>query len=462
MQKIYRSKGFNDSEKILYKICDKTFFKLWAFANPFRNDGKELCDLLVVFEKSVLVFSVKDIKFNKKTDVSIAWKRWKKKAIDKSIEQVEAAVKWLKNNPNKVYLDSKCEVALPVIIPKEGVKYYSIVVANGSEEACKEFSVDNINGSIGIIYSKDVFYSNNCSSPFVVRLSSNEGLIHVFDSYTLNVILGELDTITDLVNYLETKEEAILKLFELMYCGEEDLLAHYYSSFDEKNGCYNILPLKEKGPVLMIPEGCWNSFINIEQYINKKEDDKKSKFWDNLFHRVFEEAIEDRLIGDFDIFKDEQFFQPIVKEPRIARRLFYKLITDAIKEFPKLNSNFIVKLIAFPSFFPDIMYVFLQTWLGDTANCSVEYCEETQRSVRKYYLEVACGVIANKFPKIKKVIGIAIYAPKYVVGNSEDFYFFDCEKMDYNELKEYEILGKELKILQNENINFYRIDEFPI
>ena len=45
--------------------------------------------------------------------------------------------------------------------------------------------------------------------------------------------LGELDTIFDLSSYLDAKLEAIRRYDGLMYCGEEDLLAHYFLNFDE-------------------------------------------------------------------------------------------------------------------------------------------------------------------------------------------------------------------------------------
>jgi len=41
-----------------------------------KGDGKELCDLLVVFEKHILIFSDKDCRFNDAVDLKLAWSRW--------------------------------------------------------------------------------------------------------------------------------------------------------------------------------------------------------------------------------------------------------------------------------------------------------------------------------------------------------------------------------------------------
>lgn len=77
---IKKSSGVTQTEKILADLCERTFLKLWAYPNPYKADGKELCDLLAVFENHVFIFFDRESKkFDKsEKDVQVQWERWKK------------------------------------------------------------------------------------------------------------------------------------------------------------------------------------------------------------------------------------------------------------------------------------------------------------------------------------------------------------------------------------------------
>lgn len=55
MTKINKSEGLTPTEKSLFELCESTFLKLWTYANPYKEDRKELCDLLAVFEDDVFL-----------------------------------------------------------------------------------------------------------------------------------------------------------------------------------------------------------------------------------------------------------------------------------------------------------------------------------------------------------------------------------------------------------------------
>ena len=64
---ISRADGITDSERYLKKLCERTFLSLWSYPNVYRDqggaakgDGKEVCDLLVVFENHIIMFSDND------------------------------------------------------------------------------------------------------------------------------------------------------------------------------------------------------------------------------------------------------------------------------------------------------------------------------------------------------------------------------------------------------------------
>src|SRR5712691_960062 len=55
----YDAAGVTASEKHLGRLCRHTFLNLWSYQNVFKEPGKELCDLLVIFGQDVLLFSDK-------------------------------------------------------------------------------------------------------------------------------------------------------------------------------------------------------------------------------------------------------------------------------------------------------------------------------------------------------------------------------------------------------------------
>ncbi len=86
----------NPSEQFVYEVCSKSFFSLWSYLNPLREDGAELCDILVQFGKHLIIFSVKDITFNENChDLTLAAERWTRSAVEKSIKQALGAEKYL-------------------------------------------------------------------------------------------------------------------------------------------------------------------------------------------------------------------------------------------------------------------------------------------------------------------------------------------------------------------------------
>ena len=94
---------------------------------------------------------------------------------------------------------------------------------------------------------------------------------------------------------------------------------------------------------------------------------------------------------------------------------------ESIRNFPETSQRIMRNLSFMPSFFEDKGYVFLQLKVDDITDYDNEY-----RPKRQALLEVACGAAKNKFKHLKKIIGIAIDAPKYAETNSEDFILMDC------------------------------------
>ncbi len=110
LNQIVKEKGLTASEKHLVQLSEKTFLGLWSYPNVYTDEGytknkqgKELCDLLIVFGKKIIIFSDKGGKeFKEGVDVKVAWGRWLRETISSS-KQLYGAESWLKNFHTKPY-----------------------------------------------------------------------------------------------------------------------------------------------------------------------------------------------------------------------------------------------------------------------------------------------------------------------------------------------------------------------
>lgn len=402
---IEKSKGVTVTEKLLADLCDGTFLKLWSYPNPYNEKGDELCDLLAVFENHVFVFFDREnlTLDNKEKDPLVNWQRWKKKVIEAQIKTANGAERYIKSK-RKIYLDNELSIPFPIDIKVEDAIIHKIIVAHGAKDACKNFSEGNVYGSLAVSYGDQ---SPGFPFPFFLDLE-RENPIHVFDSHNLPIVLSELDTFYDFTAYLDAKLEAIQKYSFLSYCGEEDLLAHYYSNFDEQNNCHYIGTREKDITGVVIGEGEWHSFIQRPEYIEKKAADKRSYLWDEIIQRTCDVTLRDELLGDHSPLEGRSAIHEMAKEPRFHRRMLSEHIENAIKTFPETPERLVRKLSYMPSIYTDKGYVFLQL-----KAIGLSKSEEEYREKRKAMLEIACGAAKNKFRQLNTVVGIAIDAPKY-------------------------------------------------
>jgi uncharacterized protein YecA (UPF0149 family) len=78
-------------------------------------------------------------------------------------------------------------------------------------------------------------------------------------------------------------------------------------------------------------------------------------------------------------------------------------------------------------------------------------------------LTVACGAAKNKFPQLKKVIGIAVDAPKLYEENSEDFVLLDCTKWSNQQRLEFKNENAIFKFFETPELQRREVQtsEFP-
>jgi hypothetical protein len=308
---------------------------------------------------------------------------------------------------------------------------------------------------LAILYGHSVAQS---TFPFKIDIDK-ENPFHVFDSYNLPIIFGELDTFFDFSSYLEAKIEAIKSLDALFYCGEEDLLAHYYLNFDKSKKRHFIGTSRKDINFVMIGEGEWKDLVELEIYKRKKSADKVSYLWDELIQRTCQNSLDGTLRGNANLLKGQSAIHEMAKEPRFARRALSEHMIQAIRNFPESSRQFMRYLSFMPSFYKEKGYVFLQIKVDEITDYENDY-----RPMRRAMLEVACGAAKNKFAHLKKVIGIAIDAPKFTRMNSEDFILMDCSDWPDDRREHYEKENEMMGFFKSANLTLQKkkVTEFPV
>ena len=449
--KITKSSGVTKTENLLADLCEATFLKLWSYPNPYKDDGKELCDLIAIFDNHIFIFFDREQSaFQKKEkDITLNWTRWKKEVVDKQIKTAIGAESYLLGK-GKIFLDAKQQVPLPLLLPDHNLYIHKIIVAHGAKDACKDFSNENISGSLAISYGEVLL---DDSVPFSVELDKKD-TIHLFDSENIDLILKELDTVYDFKSYIVAKEKAIKELPFLIYSGEEDLLAYYFQDFDKANECHYISPSNKSINGMQISQGMWQSFSQSSAYVNRKKANKPSYLWDSIIQQTAEYAFNGTLVGDMRVFSCEKsaLFE-MAKEPRVARRGLSDCIQESIENFSKSSFR---EMVFLPSYYPETGYIFLQLSKDDIAY-------DDYRVIRQRMLDTACGVAKNKFPHLKKMIGIAVEPLKFNQRISTDFALLLCEEWSSEKTRYYEEKNKDFEFFETTSLRIseIKIQDFP-
>ena len=286
--------GKTPSEQYLAKLCQRSFLSLWSFPNVFTDRGKEktgigqeLCDLLVVFGNDVIIFSDKSCEYKNTNRLQVDWNRWYNKAIGKSCEQIFGAERWIRLFSDRIFLDASCNVPFPITLPpSDSIRIHRIAVALGAKDACRSFYGSGSGSGSGSLrlntdlspIMADDSEGERLKAFTVGHFDRTKGYVHVFDDVTLDIVLGELDTISDFCIYLRKKEQ-LIQSATVSSSGEEDILAFYLTTMDA-DGQHGF-GLGEHQYTSITIEDKWNHIKINKIYMHKKKLDQGSYIWDD-------------------------------------------------------------------------------------------------------------------------------------------------------------------------------------
>ncbi len=422
MTRFFRSFGTTASERALHRLCTETFLSLWSYANVYRDqgrpkqgaDGKELCDLLVVFGRHVLIFSDKSCGFPDSGDSARDWSRWYKRAIARSAKQVFGAERWILHHPDRVYLDPACGIPMPIAIPANA-RVHRIVVATGARER----HARGAGGSGSLMLNPAIVGSQHTeptATPFTIGwVDGDKRYVHVFDELTIFTLLKQLDTVTDLVAYLERKEE-LLNAGGLAFAPNETcLLAMYLATLDSNERHTFPEGAVEGKSKLIIDPQAWNDLVALPNYRRKREADEPSYIWDSFIEYWTSHLMDGDLLGD--VSQIELALREMASEPRVLRRALGQGILSVRSMVAQSGKNFGARTIATS---PEKKKVYALLAVHDNGEDDYARYREYRQLVLQAYLHIT----KSRLPPAEKIIGLA-FEPEGSAGGSEDLIYFE-------------------------------------
>lgn len=382
------------TEKLVFDLCNSTFLSLWSFANPLGKKDKELCDVLVICEPDIIIFSVKDIQIKDSGNPEVDFNRWIERAIKSSAKQIHGAERFLESSTQVKLNDGKTIID----ITKNNRRIHRVAVAFGRGD---RFPLQY--GDFG------------------------NGFVHVFDEKAVEIVLKELDTITDFVNYLDSKEKFIREgKFPFTY-SEEDMLAYFIS---------NNFSFPEEADVVIFESDLYEGLSKDSKYQEILAQLSISYVWDNLIEKLVEDFKNGLLINDVTRNELELTIRQMAREDRNKRKFLSEKFLEFVGYFeePKAVSRLIKSN-------DDLIHVFL---LGDF----------NDRETRMRELQLRCFVARSKFD-CTKIIGLA--TEKYSKdGYSMDFSYSHYPDFDDESIQKAKELSEDLDYFNNPKISSFK------
>jgi hypothetical protein len=462
------SEGVNDSERILTALCRKSFLRLWSQTNVFTDEGfkdgkgatKELCDALVVFGNEVIVFSDKHVIFQTDRDQGVAWPRWYKRAIVESCRQLHGAKSWLQRFPDRAFLDAKCTRPLPVPIPRSSaVRFHLVAVTRGSRKPALAHHGGEGLGSFSL--NSAIEGNTHHQEPFVVgQPISGKHFVHVFDEVSIELLLNELDTAPDFIDYLK-KREALLgqRGLQVTASGEEELLAAYLRTMNPQGTEHVFLNIPDDESLPDVVHFVGDHFATLQDdlgYQRKKHADAISYKWDQLIERFVEHgdpAIHERYINQ-SAADTERGLRLMASETRYRRRQLAQAFMGALE---RAQPSQRLSRLVYSGLEGETVYVFLIV---------PKRQDETYEQYRQDRMALihACVQTAKLKASLGTIfVGIAFDNPhKDEPGGSEDLFVLTKEEWTAEELVELEQKRREFGLWSDAmEFSRFRQDEFP-
>lgn len=385
--KHYFSAKGKDAEELVHGLASETFFADWCYLNPKLPDGKEICDLLVIFGRTAMIVQVKNVDVDRKTG------QLNEAYISKNHRQLLGAHRQFVKLKKRIRLTN----------PRRG------------EE---EFDT----GEIQKVHLVSLF-----AGPARKGMPMADGAkgekIHVFSGDFFEVLLNELDTAKDIFGYLSERERLFDESHVICRENENGLLAGYIT-------CGLSFDFLKQGGVNIIEKTVWKGFTKSRAYREKKEADKSSYIWDELIAGLHAGVA----IGDSEV-SYERLARVMASTSRNERRGLVNSHMRGLAEVFSLPSTH------------DTTVRYVNDRNNKVTYCFFFYDEsEVARRNLEEMFEYACIAARYKFPN-KTVVGIACCPKSKEETLGWRFKMFEQEVLDPDEAERVKRMAKAANIV---------------
>lgn len=420
-------------EEAVNKIAFDTYLKYWCFPNPKDEfgDKKEICDLLIIFQKHLIIISIKNYSF------SGNYQRYFNSTLKKAIAQIHGAERKLFSKSNYLKFNH----------PETGIFEFNPI------------DYESVHRLIININTIPLFH------PGGLETKNNE-FSHVFNWDSFLGIVTELNTIPDFIGYLAERELAFKNKVFIMMLGQEsdwsadvnkdfflyttellnerkkfvlfsgselDLLADYF--FNERKFNRDLYS-EELDGVNFQMDGKWEEYIEKEEVKNKKKEDKLSYFVDEFVKR---EVLYKKDSNNIKIATE------LLSLSRFERRIFGQTFFEFYDRYKNENDYFVARRYGTINETVIAMVIHGQNMDHNHVMIAMQlaaegYCVWNQYKTTKLIIISASNKLSNfKFGFIENVEPFSKEDEEEIIKNLKLFnWFTNIEQINMN-FKEYPI-----------------------
>ena len=399
-----------ETERLLPRLFENTFLRYAGFLDPRGEDGRRLCDAMVVHLDHVFVFlegksgALQNAAARGPKIPESAWRRWKKEAVERNLRKARAARNYVRSG-KPVFLDRRRRERAAVDSPPEA-KIHALLAVRGAEKAREKRPGDG--AAFGVFYGNQ--RPGGGEDGFFVHLARKSGA-HVLDERDL-VIFEEMDSGADLLAFFAEKERAAERHGRFECRGEEELLARHLLGLPFETGDGDIS--------LFVPEeGAWRTFVSQGGRRRTEKMRESARPWNDLLvraRRSFEHGTEFSQVNPSRVGHPLRLMESERLSARAElgegmREAESRFAEDEAARFDVLDS---------PGD-PRTLYAFLQMRFP-----SDPWTEDGYRGTRERVLEMLCGALKIARPDADRVIGVVREAPGSANRVPDDFILLDC------------------------------------
>jgi len=464
---IERNQGYTPTERRLSALAEKSFLSLWSYPSLFRDqkqggkgDGKEICDLLVVFGEHIVIFSEKMIEWPTSGELIVRWKRWYRRCVEGCMVQLLGAKRWIQEHPDRIFLDNACQRRFPLSLPTNP-RFHLVIVANGADAACETHRGLGRKGFGVVPEICGADHTSSSSRPFLIGdVNPNDNFVHVIDGGSIDFILQRLDTSRDFIDYLSCRELFIRSGVLFSADSEKAICARYATTINTEGHHDFISSYEAVNAKITLRDEEFLRLNSNPQFVLKNIEDKKSEIFDSLIQQFIEHVIGGTSViprgMTYSLGSTERALRNVLAAGRVERRSYGEAISfvrDSMSHSDRATRSVIPDVGSGEH--TGVVFLCIKD-ITDRFPTREDYVRYRQSLLHAY-------ILANleRYPHLHCVVGFGFDAPTSVRGFSEDLIAADQHEWTEEDISELREQCCRLEIMRNVNVGSSRVDEYP-